>query len=232
MHEKKELLHEKEQIAKENLEDFCLLKNSPCVSNALPPFTPQKNDSAGKAPRKKMRISDQQMCNLDSLEKKKFLSGLYGGMKDTDFVVVCEFMPNGNIAWNAQAFGSFGGVYRSTLNGVHLLKRPSGEHSIFPKDLLKDLETNFKLASCRWFASGGQMPWGHSEDKNEVISQRLYSIPDHCFDIYKAHQLSADYGTSDEMISILSQSLDHLKSVCIPCFDTIMLSTSVLLLER
>ena len=84
----------------------------------------------------------------------------------TDFVVVCEFMPNGNIAWNAQAFGSFGGVYRSTLNGVHLLKRPSGEHSIFLKDLVKDLETNFKLASCRWFSSGGQMPWGHSEDKN------------------------------------------------------------------
>ena len=98
--------------------------------------------------------------------KKKSVRILYGGMIDTDFVVVCEFMPNGNIAWNAQAFGSFGGVYRSTLNGVHLLKRPSGEHSIFLKDLVKDLETNFKLASCRLFSSGGQMPWGHSEDKN------------------------------------------------------------------
>ena len=126
------------------------------------------------------------MSNLDNLEKKKFLSGFYGGMKDSDFVVVREFMPNGNSAWNAQAFGSFGGVYRSTLNGVHLLKKPSGEHSIFPKELVKDLEINFKLASCKWF-----------EDTNEVISQYFYSIPDHCFDMYKAHQLS-DYGTSDD----------------------------------
>ena len=85
---------------------------------------------------------------------------------------------------------------------------------------MKDLETNFKLACCKWFASGGKMPWGHSEDTNEVISQRFYSIPDRCFDIYKAHQLS-DYGTSDEKKSILLESLDHLKSVCAPCFDNL-----------
>ena len=70
--EKKELLCEKE-----HLEEVRLLKISPCVSNASPPFTPQKNDSAGKAPKKKIRISDQQMCSLDNLEKKKFLSGFY-----------------------------------------------------------------------------------------------------------------------------------------------------------
>ena len=61
LHEKKELLHEKEQTAKEHLEEVCLLKISPCVSNASPPFTPPKNDSAGKAPKKKIRVSDQQM---------------------------------------------------------------------------------------------------------------------------------------------------------------------------
>ena len=70
----------------------------------------QKNDSAGKAPRKKIRITDQQMSNLDNLEKKIFFSGFYDGMKDSDFLVVREFMPNGDIAWNAQAFGGFGGV--------------------------------------------------------------------------------------------------------------------------
>ena len=42
-------------------------------------------------------------------------------MKDSEFIAIHESMPNGSSSWNAQAFGGFGGIYRYTLNVVHLL---------------------------------------------------------------------------------------------------------------
>ena len=141
-------------------------------------------------------------------------------MKDSDFVTVRDFSSNGTIFWNAQSLGDLGGIFKSTFNGVLVLKRASGQHSIFPKEFARDLETNVKLICCKWYATGRKMSGYQSENPTEANSQRFFSIPDHCFDVYETNQY-ADYATSDEERLILQKSLAHLKSACAPCFENL-----------